>query len=525
MKRVLPNLLLRVGFVAVLTLCWILLPDGEVVSSSANPALDPDERFVLESGQAAGRLSFEILEDKTGVHLPGRLFFAHKEPRDQVPIVGRFENFLVTASGREVKTVPVGQYDVYITRGTEYTLDHQEISIKEGQLTHLTSTLSPAIDTSGFISADFHLHLQFAMRDGAIVSAAEGLDLLTATDHNILKDYSPYISELNLKRFMTSVVGSEIDTAFGHFNSFPLTDDRWQERGYRHSIRTPREFLRKVKEDPGDEIVQINHPRFEKGTGGPPKGGYFNLRLSRETSQIEYPFFETAFDQMEVYNAITDREDIEIPTYGPSSQVDQNLKDWFGLLNQGIAIAGVANTDAHRYPGELPGYPRNYVLSDTDKLWEVDPNQVVDALKKKAVTASLGPFIRFSANDGKPVGSTLSSEGDSVTLHVNVQAAPWIPVDRVQIIANGEVLHTFPVDASSERVRFRQAIRVQSGQDTWYLVLVTSQRPWKPPFTEFRSLAFTNPIWVDYDENGYFDPIQPGDPGWVDPEEDQQGGS
>ncbi len=114
MKRVLPNLLLRVGFVAVLTLCWILLPDGEVVSSSANPALDPDERFVLESGQAAGRLSFEILEDKTGVHLPGRLFFAHKEPRDQVPIVGRFENFLVTASGREVKTVPVGQYDVYM---------------------------------------------------------------------------------------------------------------------------------------------------------------------------------------------------------------------------------------------------------------------------------------------------------------------------------------------------------------------------------------------------------------------------
>ena len=68
MKRVLPNLLLRVGFVAVLTLCWILLPDGEVVSSSANPALDPDERFVLESGQAVGRLSFEILEDKTGVH-------------------------------------------------------------------------------------------------------------------------------------------------------------------------------------------------------------------------------------------------------------------------------------------------------------------------------------------------------------------------------------------------------------------------------------------------------------------------
>ena len=272
-----------------------------------------------------------------------------------------------------------------------------------------------------------------------------------------------------------------------------------------------------MREDPGDEIVQINHPRFKN-----PKGGYFNLRLNQESSQMEYPFFETAFDQMEVYNAIVDREDMEVPSYGPSPQVDQNLKDWFGLLNQGIAIGGVANTDAHRYPGELPGYPRNYVLSDTDKPWEVDPTRVVDALKKKAVTASLGPFIRFSANDGQVVGSTFSSQGDSVTLHLSVQAVPWIPVDRVEIIANGEVLHIFPVDESSERVRLRKTIRVQSDQDTWYLVLVTSERPWKAPFTDFRSLAFTNPIWVDYDGNGYFDPIRGGDPGWVDPEEDQQ---
>ncbi len=520
MKTRLPNLFLRAGFAAALTLCWVLLPEGEMVSSSANPALDPDERFVLESGQATGRLSFEILEDKTGVHLPGRLYFAHQEPGDQLPTVGRFENFLVTASGREIKTVPVGEYDVYITRGTEFTLDHQQISIKEGQLTHLKSTLSQAIDTSGFISADFHLHLQFAMRDGAIVTAAEGLDFLTATDHNILKDYAPYIAELNLQRFMTSVVGSEIDTTFGHFNSFPLTEDRWQERGYRHSIRTPREFLRTVREDPGDEIVQINHPRYDN-----PKGGYFNLRLNRESSQMEYPFFETAFDQLEVYNAAVDCEDMEAPSYGPSPQVDQNLKDWFGLLNQGIAIAGVANTDAHRYPSQLPGYPRNYVLSDTDKPWEVDPSRVVNALKKRASTASLGPFIRFSANDGQVVGSTFSSQGEPVTLHVNDQAAPWIPVDRVQIIANGEVLHTFPVDESSERIRLRKAIRVQSDHDTWYLVLVTSERPWKAPFTDFRSLAFTNPIWVDNDGNGYFDPIRGGDPGWVDPEEEQQTGS
>jgi hypothetical protein len=92
----------------------------------------------------------------------------------------------VTASGREIKTIPVGEYDVYISRGPEYTLDHQKIKIEKGKTTYLVSTLERAIDTRGFISSDFHLHLVFAMRDGAILSAAEGIDLLTATDHNIL---------------------------------------------------------------------------------------------------------------------------------------------------------------------------------------------------------------------------------------------------------------------------------------------------------------------------------------------------
>ena len=37
------------------------------------------------------------------------------------------------------------------------------------------------------------------------------------------------------------------------------------------------------------------------------------------------------------------------------------------------------------------------------------------------------PFIRFTANDGAPVGSIITDTDGSVTLHVSVQAAPWVP--------------------------------------------------------------------------------------------------
>ena len=79
--------------------------------------------------------------------------------------------------------------------------------------------------------------------------------------------------------------------------------------------------------------------------------------------------------------------------------VEQTLKDWFSLLNRGILITGVGNTDAHKYPKTLPGYPRNYVLSPTDNPWEIDANRVVDALEE----ASLDHFFSRVLKKGRKI--------------------------------------------------------------------------------------------------------------------------
>lgn len=197
---------------------------------------------------------------------------------------------------------------------------------------------------------------------------------------------------------------------------------------------------------------------------------------------------------------------------GRSELVEQNLKDRFSLLNRGILITGVGNTDAHYYPLNLPGYPRNYVVSETDNPWQIDPKNVVNALKKRASTTAFGPFIRFTANDGASVGSLITDTDGSCTLHVKVQAPAWIPVDRVEVVANGRVLRTFTVKSISEVTRFAQDVVVEPKQDTWYLVLVTSDRKWEPPFSNFSSFSFTNPILVDVNGNGYFDPPKTGSP-------------
>ncbi|MEX2264822.1 MAG: CehA/McbA family metallohydrolase [Bryobacteraceae bacterium] len=499
---------LRLGFILCLSILSTLLRDQGITAAGPPVDPDPDERFVTASGQPVGTLSLEVIEGRSGIHLPSRLYFAHADGRSEPPTVGRFQNFLVTASGREVKTLPVGEYDVYISRGTEYTLDHQRVQIERDKTTYLTSTLERAIDTAGFISSDFHLHLMFAMRDGAMVTAAEGIDLLTATDHNILKDYEPYIRELKIERFMKSAVGIEVDTSFGHFNSFPVGLNSWDDITYRKAIRTPGELLRLLRQNPGDEITQINHPRGRNESN--PTTSYFDGRLNRETTEIEYPYFEAGFDQVEIFNALADSPrvgDNSPDRIGRIPLVDQKLKDWYSLLNRGLLIAGVGNTDSHLYPKDLPGYPRNYVASETDNPWEIDPAKVVNALKNRASTASLGPFIEFTAN-GARVGSIITDLDRSVNLSVKVQAAPWIPVDKIEIVSNGKVIDTFPVTDVNpkERVRFAKEVIRKPTSDAWYLVLATSERPWQKPFEKFSSFSFTNPIFVDVDGNGYFDP-------------------
>ena len=499
-------LFLRAALVMACVTTLALVEWEETTTAKVSNGAEVDRAFVLGSGEAVGELAFEIIEADTHLPLPARLTFAYRDGREGKPTVGRFENFLVSATGFEVRTLPVGAYDVYVSRGTEYSLVREQIEIQEAKTSHLRVALARVVDTSGFISADFHLHLQFAMQDGAIVSAAEGLELLTATDHNVLKDYAPFIRELGLSRYLQSVVGSEIDTRFGHFNSFPLQLDRWRSREYRHAIRTPGEFLRTVRQEPGEQVVQINHPRRWEPS---PAGGYFDQRLNPESGEFEDPVFETGFDSFEIFNAGGDAFEQRI---GRTELVERKLQDWYHLLNRGVLMTGVANTDAHHYPGQLPAYPRNYVVSETDNPWEIDLTQVVTAVKRQAVTAAGGPFIRFTAN-GSPVGSVIIDRDRSVSLSIGVQSPNWIPLEKVEVIGNGRLIQSYSVAPPTEedtKWQFNAELVVQPEVDAWYLVLATSEKRWSPPFERFSSFSFTNPIFVDLDGNGYFDPPKGG---------------
>lgn len=111
------------------------------------------------------------------------------------------------------------------------------------------------------------------------------------------------------------------------------------------------------------------------------------------------------------------------------------------------------------------------------------------------------------------MGSLVMDRDQSVSLSIEVQSPNWIPLERVEVISNGQLIQSYSVAPPEEEGalwHLSTELVVKSEADSWYLVLASSEKRWSKPFEQFSS--FTNPIFVDVDGNRYFDPPEGGYP-------------
>jgi hypothetical protein len=177
--------------------------------------------------------------------------------------------------------MPEGRYQVYVTRGIEYSLwdsaehgDPDGVQLIAGARTRLDVVLHREVDTSGFISADLHVHAAPSHDSGVSLSkrvttmACEGVEYVVATDHDVITDYRPAIEELGLDRWLQASSGLEVTSIeVGHYLGFPLLIDYNRPKGgaLDWTGMTPAEVIDSVAAlgaySPDETIVFIGHPR------------------------------------------------------------------------------------------------------------------------------------------------------------------------------------------------------------------------------------------------------------------------
>ena len=454
----------------------------------------------------SGTFQFEIRDVESRELLPGKLVFLQDgKPVDlgveSTRLIASRTNTIYTGNGKGVVNIPAGEYEVWAGRGLEYSADVQSVEIKSGKRNRLKFSLKREVDTRGFIGADLHLHtLTYsghgdAEVDERLISClGEGLEWVVATDHNHSTNYMPTLRRLELIGQMRSTVGNGINTSIGHFNAFPLTPGTSsidpEETDARKLFQAIRSSERR------EQVLQINHPRY-------PGMDYFNmLNLDPYLGTSENPDWSWDFDAMELLN--------ETSGYGWNS-VPKNpvpvKDDWYNFLHSGRKITAVGNSDSHTVVEILAGVPRNYIASTTDDPTQLREAELIKSIKQQQVSVNRGLYVELTAN-GAPIGSQIPTSKGQVIFHIRVQAPTWISCDTIQLVENGVVIQSFPAETTEDVVRFDQNLSVRPQRDSWYLVIAKGNRPMFPlvhdspdPVTP---LGFTNPIWVDTDEDGIF---------------------
>jgi hypothetical protein len=231
------------------------------------------------------------------------------------------------------------------------------------------------------------------------------------------------------------------------------------------------------------------------------------------------------------------------------------LEDWFHLLNRGKTYTATGNSDSHGEGDEI-GYPRTYLyvppregVRADETLAAIEDRTLVQAVKQHQAVVTNAPFVQFQARvDGRvwDVGSTVltggSLAGKKVLFEAVVHGAPWVDVDTAVLYVNGQVHERRALSAVEENKHrvWRVVFETVFEKDAVVVLEVVGSKSLFPVFTphdetpvdlkqvlaafnttpsvESEKLpepsavgamtpyAFTNPVWVDVDGNGRFDP-------------------
>jgi hypothetical protein len=413
-------------------------------------------------------------------------------------------------NGLEVR-LPVGTYLASASRGPEYSVDQRVIEVVGDERLDIAFVIDRVVETPGLIALDPHVHTTKSDGSPSVSEriksvVGEGIEVLVATDHNTITDYSAALKKLGLNRELAVLPGCEVTTPeVLHYNTYPM-EIRPDETG-NGAINSTGDaagplFKASREKDP-DVIIQVNHPRAGNL-------GYFNnFFLDQESAATALPELDTGFDILEVLNG---------PYYHSSNL--SAIEDWFHLLNRGYYFPIVGSSDSHGIDRGEPGYSRTYVQYSGAGAERLDQAALFEAIRKGRAFATNGPMISFQVNGRSAMGGLVQAPEGKVSLKLEAWSAPWIAVDEVRLILNGQRRIIFPVHEELREIRkFEQDISLTLRGDTYICLEAIGkttlfpvlQSPSRTGDLEDGTLpyALTNPVFVDVNGNGRFDPPLP----------------
>lgn len=425
--------------------------------------------------------------------------------------------------GRFRVALPPGKYRVVVTRGIEHIHLAQEVTLAAGQTFELNGKLRRVVDTTGWVSADYHNHSTpsgdntCGTDDRLINLAAEHIEFAPTTEHNRLYDWRPHIERLGLFEEIQTVPGMELTGSAAHFNAFPFDPQPFtQDNGAPVWDKDPRITAITLRDWQGsdpDRWIQINHPDMVKNFidangDGRVDGGFRGLATLIDGIETQN------YSKSEILGGVPFR-------IGKNSEGKENVQTlrefiWLQMLNRGHRYAAMAVADAHSVYGNGVGGWRMYLPSKSDKPSEIDWRDNARHARAGHSYLTTGPFLLVTTGEGMGPGETVRTTEGSVKLKVRVQCTDWIDIDRVQVLVNGrprpELNFTrakHPKMFQDGVVKFENTLEVPLSEDAHLIVVAMGENSdlsvgyGTSTQAKINPCAYHNPIFVDFDGHGF----------------------
>lgn len=425
------------------TLLYTLLSDGGPRSAWKRVAM-PSRRARVATGRLRGRI---IAPD--GETTPARILLTASDGRAYAED-GGFQRVSWTTgthyfhtSGTFEVEVPAGGVAVEAMRGFELAPAGAQVVVPAGGTTEVSLELERLVDApaEGWYSGDTHTHDLHEGRFGLTQDSffaqlvADDVHVTNALIHmdgtKLMGRWTDLTGEPDIRSTKEHILyyTQEFRGSYGHVALLGL--DRFIMPLIGGAPNTPYSA----------DVLKLRHLDAAREQGG--IGGFVHpynapVGTPSEASAADIPV-HVALGRGEFYDVVS-----------IASLELESAAMYYRLLNCGFRIAATGGTDnfSDVYRDPSGGTARTYAHIEGPlgyRAW-------LDAVKAGRTFATSGPLL-FLSVEGHTPGDTIEREDpDPAALKATLRVLSIVPLEKVELVVNGEIARSFPIEAGRNRV-------------------------------------------------------------------------
>ena len=450
----------------------------------------------LEFRERSGSVRVEVV-DELGEPTPVRLYLSASDGRTYSPTgeplwfyplePGTAPDGFFVPSGNDAFEAPAGELKITAVKGFEYRLAETTVDVQPGReaLVRIQLERWTNWNQRGWYSGENHYHANYIgsyyQRPTDSLEWMEAMDL-NAANMIVANAAGAFVHD---KEFFTGALST-------------VSNERrllWWGQEYRNS--DPLGHMGFVG------IRKLVPPSYTSVPGSDsPYDFPLNTMAARQAAgqggivTYMHPIFPGANDVFDTN--LGAKEAVVTAAHGALHTLDllpygePAYQLWYGLLNCGFKIAAGAGTDTfanRRGINRIPGGSRQYVNVGPSFTWE----RWMERYREARSFATNGPLLSFEVN-GQSMGAEIqATEGQPYKARIVAEVHARVPLDKLEIIRNGEVIETKTIDSRARSFRVEHEAELR--ESSWFAVRVSG-----PPARGLTgpAQAHSSPVWVSF---------------------------